>query len=264
MHKKPKIAAVDYINAWPLTRGLPWAVSGFRPAEMTGTNLELFDLILAPVALAFNKQGWNILPNAPAIGCRGEVGSVRLEIALGKSLENIERIALSSESQTSNRLLLILLTKYWRRSVSSFTVELPSNTSTNFDARLIIGDQALSRTGATQGVDLGSEWMKWTGLPFVFAAWMAKDQRFFECANELVSTRNNNIKNINELILEAKGVTSEASAHYFTKQLCYDFGPEQKAGLERFFSELQELAENDLPFSQSGDAHQFCSIHSCD
>ena len=48
------------------------------------------------------------------------------------------------------------------------------------EARLVIGDAALVLSDERSGVtypyayDLGLEWKRWTGLPFVFAVWVAR------------------------------------------------------------------------------------------
>ena len=47
-----------------------------------------------------------------------------------------------------------------------------------YDAFLLIGNRALRQRGGARGYpytyDLGEEWYRWTGLPFVHARWMAR------------------------------------------------------------------------------------------
>ena len=47
---------------------------------------------------------------------------------------------------------------------------------TDADAVLLIGDRAMHSPGGRFDVvwDLGDEWCRWTGLPFVFAMWVAR------------------------------------------------------------------------------------------
>ena len=50
---------------------------------------------------------------------------------------------------------------------------------TTADAILLIGDRAMNPLDEQfEAVwDLGDEWLKWTGLPFVFAMWVMKNQK---------------------------------------------------------------------------------------
>jgi chorismate dehydratase len=49
---------------------------------------------------------------------------------------------------------------------------------TGYDAFLLVGNQGLRQRLGTPGFphtyDLGEEWHTWTGLPFVFSRWMAR------------------------------------------------------------------------------------------
>jgi chorismate dehydratase len=83
-------------------------------------------------------------------------------------------IGVTHESSTSVRLLDVLLTHVWRVRPARLTaIDRGRN-----DALLLIGDDALrDRHGAgdfPHVADLGEVWAKWTGLPFVFARWVAR------------------------------------------------------------------------------------------
>ena len=60
--------------------------------------------------------------------------------------------------------------------------DLDRTTREAHDARLIIGDAALLLTSGASALstayahayDLGTAWKQWTGLPFVFAVWVAQ------------------------------------------------------------------------------------------
>ena len=79
-------------------------------------------------------------------------------------------IGITGETSTSVELLRVLLAlKYEVAPRAWVTLDEPS------DAVLLIGDAAIraltSGTRYARAIDLGTEWVEWTGLPFVFARW---------------------------------------------------------------------------------------------
>jgi chorismate dehydratase len=83
-------------------------------------------------------------------------------------------IGITDQTSTSVRLLKVLLANVWEaRPARLTTVDRASN-----DAFLVIGDEALKlRAGISDFphmADLGAVWTEWTGLPFVFARWVAR------------------------------------------------------------------------------------------
>jgi chorismate dehydratase len=83
------------------------------------------------------------------------------------------RIGLTHEAATSVRLLQVLLSLKYRVQPEAYvTLEDP------YEAFLLIGNQGLRRRGGVRGFpykyDLGEEWNQWTGLPFVFARWIVR------------------------------------------------------------------------------------------
>src|SRR5262249_45287403 len=128
------------------------------------------------------------------------------------------------------------------------------------DARLVIGDAALqlwSRLRAPDShardaalsqyrfaYDLGSEWKAWTGLPFVFAVWVAQrtapvDQALAIHAN-LIASRDWGLQHIDTLATQAAlaaGVTKAVCAEYLSG-LDYGLSYHHLAGLTEFFRRL--------------------------
>jgi chorismate dehydratase len=87
-------------------------------------------------------------------------------------LREVRRICLDPASATSVHLLQVLLAEY-----HGLAPEYrPLNECTEGDARLLIGNQAIEfrRDHGQSGhfLDLGAEWKRCTGLPFVFAVWL--------------------------------------------------------------------------------------------
>jgi chorismate dehydratase len=82
-------------------------------------------------------------------------------------------IGITDEASTAPRLLDVLLRlKYQVQPAAYVSLQAPH------DAFLLIGNQGLLQQMGVPGFpyiyDLGTEWRAWTGLPFVFSRWMAR------------------------------------------------------------------------------------------
>ena len=80
-------------------------------------------------------------------------------------------IGITGDTSTSRRLLQVLLTYRFEVDPEAYVTLQDPN-----DAFLLIGDEALRRRYGVPGFpyryDLGEEWHKWTGMPFVYALWL--------------------------------------------------------------------------------------------
>lgn len=226
-----RVAAVGFLNATILTHHLPWPVTPLLPAQMQGAALAQFDLILAPVALTLREPDWQGLAGAPCIGCRGAVGTVRIDFAPGYALETVRTIACSATSQTSNLLLRVLLSDYWRRK----DITVVAADQSNADARLIIGDEAFFTPPSLLSVDLGEVWWRWQQLPFIFAQWMSRTPLGDVIPLLLQNTCTSNLRQL-DAIAAAHALDPALLRTYCTERICYQHGPEQDAGLAKFFA----------------------------
>jgi chorismate dehydratase len=123
-------------------------------------------------------------------------------------------------------------------------------------ARLVIGDAALLLTAGPRAAadarpapyahvyDLGAEWKRWTGLPFVFAVWVAQRSAPVAAAlgvhAALIESRDWGLAHLPELARQAQaatGVPRRTCAEYF-RGLDYRLGPAHLAGLTEFFNRL--------------------------
>ena len=132
------------------------------------------DVALIPSIEFFQNPDYTIVSDA-CIACRGPVLSVKLFSRV--PVQQIRTLALDEGSRTSAALVRILLkerfgiaTRDWSRCRSAPRWPMPAA-----DAVLLIGDRAIhSPPGRFAEVwDLGDEWCRWAGLPFVFAMWVA-------------------------------------------------------------------------------------------
>ena len=111
------------------------------------------------------------------------------------------RIGITSHTASSFALFRVLLKHWWKVTGIDF-VSLDSPA----DAILLIGDAALQARKNAAGwryvYDLGEEWYKMSGLPFVFALWRARrevynSEQMCEFKTDLTTSLSRSITNIN-------------------------------------------------------------------
>lgn len=192
-HDTLTIGIIDYLNVEPqyyrLQERLGPRGVAFRRAVPTELNraLAVGEIDLAPIssiASAAMADQVAILPNL-SIATLGAVKTVVLFSWIPDPRElNDCHIALSDESATSAELVKLLARHFWRiKPRYSTEPQDLSQMMRRASAALLIGDGALVESahhreipgrGQPYAFDLGDEWLKWTGLPFVFAVWAAR------------------------------------------------------------------------------------------
>ncbi len=241
-----RVAAVSYLNALPLTEGLGERadvelVEGL-PAHVAVRLAEgEADVALMPVAAAASLGDVAMLRGS-AIGCRGAVESVLVLAECAP--EEITELALDLSSRTSVTLARVILKR--RYGVEPKLVGLTSSEAIasvgGTRAAVVIGDPALEVADRfPRKLDLGAEWFAWTGLPFVFATWCAFPQRISrEQEGVLHDARELGLgarASIAARYAERSTLPRERLERYLRESIRYDFGPEEQAGLQRFFDE---------------------------
>jgi chorismate dehydratase len=177
---KIKISAVSYTNTKPFLYGLQHTdiinkidLSLDIPADCAQKLIDnKVDIGLVPVAAALNIPQWQIVSDY----CIGAVGAVNSVFIFSNcEIHNIKTLQLDPESRSSNNLARVLLKNYWKLDPELVTNTADYSTSADkYTAFVQIGDRTFGKTGNYQFVyDLAEEWHKFTGLPFVFAAWIA-------------------------------------------------------------------------------------------
>jgi len=173
-----RIGAVSYLNARPLTWALEraperWHVRYDVPALCAALlHAGEVDVGLIPSIEYLGRSDYRFVPGV-GVCSRGPVASVALFTA--RDLPAIRTIALDISSRTSVALLRVLCARHFR--IEPRLVPHAPDLGTMLqacDAALLIGDPALEAGSGPTGVqkiDLGAEWDRFTGLPFVYAAW---------------------------------------------------------------------------------------------
>jgi len=160
----------------------------------------------------------------------------------------IRSLALDEGSRTSAALVQILLRK--RFGLRPELTALPIGDSlaqANADAVLLIGDRAMhSPLERFECVwDLGDEWQRFTGLPFVFAMWVARaDTDLSGIGDTLAAARDLGVRNLNEIAeREAAplGLTRPECLDYLRDNLHFYLGEAELRGLATFYRFAAEL-----------------------
>lgn len=174
---KIKISAVAYTNTKAFIYGIEHSavldkidLSLDIPTDCAAKVIDgTVDVGLIPVAAIPN------VPNAHIISdyCIGSVGAVNsVFIFSNVPAEQIRTLKLDSHSRTSNNLAKVLLKFHFKQEVT-YTTDPDAIT----DAIVLIGDRTFGKKDDYAfAYDMGEEWMKFTGLPFVYAAWVANKE----------------------------------------------------------------------------------------
>jgi chorismate dehydratase len=178
--KKIRISAVSYTNTRPFLYGIQNTsiidkidLSLDIPADCAQKLIDdKVDIGLIPVAAILNLPEWNIVSDY-CIGANGPVNSVF--IFSHCPIDDIQTMQLDPQSRTSNNLARVLLKNFWKADPNLVINAADYATSDDPNTAFVqIGDRTFGRKSQFEFVyDLSEEWKKFTGLPFVFAAWIA-------------------------------------------------------------------------------------------
>ena len=252
--RRPRVGAVNYLNTKPLiydfARVAPLAELVLDYPSRLADDLASgrLDVALIPSIEFFQDPGYRIVSDA-CIACHGPVLSVKLFSRT--PIESIQSLALDAGSRTSAALAKILL--HERHGIDPHCELLPVDASldgTQADAVLLIGDRAIHSPRERFAVvwDLGDEWLRWSGLPFVFAMWVARadsdagELRSVELA--LASARDAGVAHLEEIAeREAAplGLTRPQCLDYLRDNLYFYLGKREFAGLNSFYERAARL-----------------------
>ncbi len=237
------MGVVNYLNTKPLVYGLEKGsiteqieLIGDYPSRLADMLLNnQIDVGLVPVAVLPLLKEYHIVSDY-CIGTQGEIASVALfsEVPMAE----IKKVLLDYQSRTSVELLKFLMREYWgiNPEIVQATNEDYRYEITGTTAGLVIGDRAFEqRKISTFIYDLGSEWKKITGLPFVFAAWVSTkplDEEFIKSFNIANAV---GLNHIDEIVADTPFPLFDLKK-YYNLHLSYAFDASKKKGMELFLS----------------------------
>ncbi len=250
--RAPRIGAVNYLNTKPLVHRLaelsPGAEIAFEvPSRLSdGLANGKYDVALIPSVEYFRRAADYVIVSDACIACRGPVLSVKL--LFRRPPAEIRSLALDEGSRTSIALARILLSD--RHGLSPRMVPFPLDvelSDVEADAILMIGDRAIhSPPGKYAEIwDLGDEWCRHMGLPFVFAMWVARrDAVLSEWEAPLRMSRDAGVAHLEQIAAREAaphGLTRPQCLAYLRDNLHFYLGPEERRGLEQFYRRTCDL-----------------------
>jgi chorismate dehydratase len=258
--KKIRITAVSYLNTKPLLYGLLKSDLAQRidlqlniPSVcaqqlLTGEA----ELGLVPVAVLPELRQPRIISDY----CIGTVGAVKtVAIYSHVPIEKVETLYLDYHSRTSVALSKILMREYWKLSPAFLRAsEGYINDIQGTTAGLVIGDRTIGLEKRFPYVyDLGDIWMKHTGLPFVFAAWVSTKplpDAFIKAFNAALKSGLDAIPEL--MFLLPTPVPDFDLEAYFTNYISYHLDHDKRKALSSFLSKMSVPVQASLAASLSG------------
>jgi len=242
-----QVAASSYLNTAPLI----WSfLHGSRcgqvnlveavPARCAKllANADV-EAALVPVIEYQRISGISLVPDV-CVGSKKQVRSVVL-VSRNDDLKNVHSVALDESSRTSAALVKIIFREFfgfeprWTTQSPNLQLMLEEN-----DTALIIGDPAMTfpRDGLTVW-DMASLWREHTGLGFVFAMWMVRDEGANKSARvDFAGARDEGLARSEEIIdyyLPLLGLPRNTLEQYLKENICFYLDEDMRAGLDLYF-----------------------------
>ncbi len=248
--QKIKVSAISYLNSKPFIYGLENSPVineidlCLDMPSICGQKLlkDEVDIGLVPVAILPEMDDYYLFTDY----CIGAVGAVKSVVLFSDvPLNTIEKISLDYQSRSSVLLVKILAKKFWKINPEYINAtEGFENNVAGTNAVVVIGDRAIQLIGKYKySYDLAKEWKNYTGLPFVFACWVANKklpedfiQRFSEAIKFGVANKQQAIAE-----LEMKAFSAFNIQEYVEQYISYEFDDNKRKGMELFLSLIKEI-----------------------
>lgn len=239
---KIKISAVSYTNTKPFIYGIEQSsvreqieLSLDIPSDCAMKLIDnQVDIGLIPVAAI------PFVPNANIIGsyCIGTVGAVNsVFIFANVPIDQIKTLRLDPQSRTSNNLAKVLLKFHFKKEV-----EFVTEPNVNADAMVLIGDRTFGKKeDFAYAYDMGEEWMKFTNLPFVFAAWVANKIIPTEFVKEFDEALAFGLAHREELLKTLAPVPNFDLEDYLLHKLDFELTADKRKALDLFLDYVQQV-----------------------
>ncbi len=254
-----RISAISYLNTAPLmwdfehgSASKDFDISYTLPSACARALAEgRADIGIIPAAAYTEIAGLQVLPEV-AIASRRAVRSILLVSKV--PIEQVRTVALDTSSMTSVALTKILFAK-WLGGERTFRAMAPDveRMLAENDAGLIIGDPALRIDRKRHyTIDLGEEWIRHTGKPFVFAFWAVRGEALRETdgaidlATVFRNSRDHGLQasNLSYIVREwavKLGLGEAEVRSYLTDNIHYQLDAGCLEGLQLFYQYAAEI-----------------------
>jgi chorismate dehydratase len=194
---------------------------------------------LVPV-IEYQRIAGGALVADVCVGSQKEVLSVVL-VSKDTELEHVRSVALDESSRTSATLVKIIFREFLDHE-PAWTVRTPNleEMLERNDAALIIGDPGMTFPRAGLKVwDMASLWRKYTGLGFVFAMWMVRDEAIEKAqAVDFAGARDEGVAHIEEIVRTYQDkipMRVEELRNYLTENIVFRVDESMERGLRLYF-----------------------------
>jgi len=244
-----RLGAVSYLNSRPLVEDLRDLLPNCQivldyPSRLADAlSAGDLDVALIPSVEYFRGTDYSIISSA-CVAARGPVMSVKLYCRVHPG--EVRRVAMDEGSRTSAALARVILAERYGvyPEAEPLPIESPT-TASAADAVLLIGDRAMHTPDEefAEVMDLGQMWYDWTGLPFVFAMWVARnDVDIAGVEAALNESRDRGVAAIQQIAADEAprlDLRRDIAEIYLREHLNYHLTSAELSGLELF----RELAE---------------------
>ena len=246
--KPIRITAVSYYNTLPFIYGLKHSglllnndLSLDVPSECARKIISNeADISLIPVGALPRIPDYQLVSNL-CIGADKDVKSVLLLAT--SALAQLKTIYLDTDSLTSVNLVRILAEKHWNinpqwKSLSELKGMLMAD-----EGKVLIGDKTFGLAKQfPYCYDLAGEWIKFTGLPFVFAVWISRKQMPEDFSISFQSALAWGVDHReNSVIMAVKPhVTDQELVSYLKNDISYSLNESKMKGMELFLELLNQ------------------------
>ena len=250
---KVRVAAVSFLNARPITYGLERGLGddkfelSFDLPSRCAAKLAAgdVDLALIPTAAYREIEAATPLRAVPGVAI-ASAGDVRTVLLVGQvPWESMTDLALDGASRSSAALVRLLS---YERGVRPRFVEVPHDqvetAAHGTTGALVIGDAGFSVAERYPHVyDLGGEWKRLSGLPFVYAIWAGRpgavDDAGIALLRESLRLGLAARGEIARAWAEAHGGTPAFYERYLVENIRYRLGAEEISGAGAFLERLR-------------------------
>ncbi len=242
-----KISAVSYLNTYPFVYGILHSgclgnfMLDIAVPSVCAENLALgnADIALVPVGAIPHLPPVRFISNY----CIGAVSPVKTVLLLShKPLTEIKQIHLDWDSRTSVQLVKVLAKNFWK--IDPAWKDLgqgESDQADGIESLVAIGDKTFGLSNRYEYIyDLAEEWIRFTSLPFVFAAWVTTRDLPEETIRDFNAALAYGVDHRRETIefFEKKIPSGIDAYRYLNENISFEFDSDKKKGLDLFLSYL--------------------------
>ena len=243
----PRLAASSYLNSAPLIWSFMQGsmrdlveISNPVPAKCADLLAQqAVEVALVPVIEYQRIDDVFLVPNV-CVGSKDQVRSVVL-VTRTDDLKMVRSVALDESSRTSAALVRIIFQEFLgTRPTSQTAIPNLEQMLGDSDAALIIGDPGMTFARDNYHVwDLAALWQQYTGLGFVFAMWMIRDNASAAARNlDFAKARDEGLEALDDIVnqyVTLLSLSRDSIVEYLTRNISFTLDENMNAGLKLYF-----------------------------